>query len=356
MTKLLIYFLIYVVLVSLVGAFMGDVSIQGVDLNIHNMLVCSLVIPFLILIQGFYEVLFSEDIKTQQSIVLKVIGLLIGLGTTFGILFLLVKLSTPYILSTTLLLWITGILSMATLLYIPRFRNSLAFFISNISILLTFLITNIKAVLTYSSILIIFGLILYHKVIIRWLLLPKHTIIQSNPVYLNQETTVGSNENMNVKTIVERTRSIEANYNFSVSFSLYLNAQNIGGDIAYNKNTTLLDYGGNPTIRLNSIKKQFIFSFNLDNTTTKNIIIPYNDINGFKLSHQRWNTVVVSMKGGSFDLFINGSLIHHDQITPNYTINSIKIGEKNGIGGGVKNIVFYNQPLALYQIHLLDSL
>jgi len=368
MNKLIIYFTIYIILILILHLFLKEdvINFQGIELNTNTFLILSLAIPFLIMIQYIYELLFN----TNNSIVLNVIGILIALSVSILVLFYIIKITFPYLFSTKTIFIIVSIISF--ILLFRTIKNdkitSIINFLKNN--LYSFLITlhelplNSKFIYGIIFTVFIISIISIHSGgFINTFFMPKNTRLLTRPVYLNKNKSITSNENTSIKQITERNNNkinninnLEINYNYALKFSLYLNPQGGNTRTSYNKFTKIIDYGDNPTIYFNPNTTTFQLSFNNgeNNNIKNNIFFKVNiDDNFF---YQKWNTLLINFKGGTIDIFINGKLIKHAQIVPKYRIENITVGENNGLEGGIKNVVYYNTPLKLYQIHLLEYL
>lgn len=358
MTKLLIYFIVYLFLLSILIIYFKDLSIRGINITKNNIIVFSLAIPFLLLMQWSFETLF--DPTGTKSIVLKTIKILFSLALIIVLLFFMIKELSSFI-TKTLLIALSIILVGMVAYSIPRVRENI--YIRNTIRPNTILsLLNNKNTFILFSLLGVFTLVLNYKNVVSYFLMPKHKVILKNPVYLQKEITIGTTEHINMKSISETERKkykeleknqLDINYNYAISASIYLNPQPLNTRISYNKFTKLFDFGMNPAMYFNTKTQELKLEFYVDDNTKNEIIIKLHGKN--KLLYQKWNTFILNVKDGVLDLFINGTMIHHQQISNKYKIDKIIVGENRGINGGIKNVVFYNTPLKLYQIHYLHS-
>ena len=68
---------------------------------------------------------------------------------------------------------------------------------------------------------------------------------------------------------------------------------------------------------------------------------------------QKWNNLVINYDGGIVDVFINGVLKKSLKgILPALSYNSIKLGEIDGIAGGVCNVVYYPSRISQDRISM----
>jgi hypothetical protein len=81
-----------------------------------------------------------------------------------------------------------------------------------------------------------------------------------------------------------------------------------------------------------------------DPKTSKEYIMP-------NLKMQKWNNIVVNFIDGTYDLFVNGTLVNSFQgVMEEFKYKSINIGENGGASGGIANIVYYKNYLTKHKI------
>jgi hypothetical protein len=69
------------------------------------------------------------------------------------------------------------------------------------------------------------------------------------------------------------------------------------------------------------------------------------------LLYQKWNFIVLNYNDGVLDVFINNNLVGTKIIgAPYFNKDSIKIGEDDGINGGICNVIYYEYPLTKSKI------
>lgn len=372
MNKLILYFVIYLLILYGFNTYFTSINIGNINITKSNISVISLIIPFLIFIKWSYCLIFENNVKSNNAIS-KTIQLLMGLIFISGTLFFILKLTSFYLITKTNVIILLIILLLALLYYIPQTRslltttmifiksilgrilNSLLFFSSMIEN--TNLTTFQKTTIFISILIFIISLLSFFS---PKILLPKHKILLYKPVYLQRETNLGTTENINMKHISQDDRNNDAtikndiqldiNYNYAISCSIYLNPQGGNTSVSYNTFTKLIDFGSNPILYFNSKKQELKLGIHLENNTSKEIIIKLDK----PLFYQKWNNIVFNVNGGVLDVFMNGTVVHHEQIVHKYRIEKITTGEDNGLNGGIRNVVFYNKPLKLYQIHYIN--
>jgi hypothetical protein len=143
-------------------------------------------------------------------------------------------------------------------------------------------------------------------------------------------------------------------YNYGLSCWLFIDGSN-----TTDKFYSLLDYGGKPSIKYRGVDNTLMITIdnkmvngnpikeknNLDESG--NIII-YKNTN---LLLQKWNNIVINYKSGILDIFINSELIQSFKgYIPYMRKDDITSGDKDGIHGGICNVVYFDKSLNLVQI------
>ena len=143
-------------------------------------------------------------------------------------------------------------------------------------------------------------------------------------------------------------------YNYGLSCWLFIDGSNTN-----DKFYSLLDYGGKPNVQYRGIDNTFIITIdnqmvngnpikNKENLDEFGNIIIYKNTD---MLLQKWNNVVINYKSGILDIFINGELIQSFKgYIPYMKKDNITSGDKNGIHGGICNVVYFDKSLNLVQI------
>ncbi len=170
----------------------------------------------------------------------------------------------------------------------------------------------------------------------------------TKPVSLHYESNLGTY----ISKLDEEQRDLKKgyfNYNYGVSFWLWIMPESISANQAYSNSTPILNIGDVVKFNLNNNKIE-IFAATSGNNKSKRKMVKIFVVD--EINYQRWNYYVINYSGGTLDIFKNGKLISS---TPNITpISSTKLGtagSNNGIYGGIKNVIYYKNPLKNEEIN-----
>jgi len=178
------------------------------------------------------------------------------------------------------------------------------------------------------------------------------------PVYLNNETTIGTFEELYGRELVGADISsadntlTRFNYHYALSAWFYLNPQPPNTSLAYNKYTTILNYGGKPAIefngKLNSLRV-LVESEREPKQHKRTVIFKTN-----KILYQTWNNIVLNYDRGTMDVFLNGELVGSKaSIAPYMSYDNIQVGSDNGLQGGISNVMYFKDNLSRNYINML---
>lgn len=171
----------------------------------------------------------------------------------------------------------------------------------------------------------------------------------NKPVYTDKLYSLGN--------YIQLNGSDNIDYQYAISFWTFIDAAPPSTSAAYNKYTSLLNFGYKPNVMYNAEKNTLVVitqekfinrteSNELFDLDDKNKRIIYKNTN-FLL--QKWNNIIINYSGGTMDVFLNGELVSSaPNIIPYSTLDNLTIGEDNGIKGGICNVIYYN--------HALDSM
>ena len=166
----------------------------------------------------------------------------------------------------------------------------------------------------------------------------KAKILLREPVYLKNKKDLGRYDDLN-------GYNIQYNYNYALSAWFFIRAQPPNYGDQYRKHTTILDYGGKPTISYNGLDNSLKIIMN-NGLNKKPVIYKITD---FPL--QRWNNIVINYDGGVLDIFMNSKLVaSFKNVVPYMSIDNVSVGDDNGIGGGVCNVLYFPRIMSKERI------
>ena len=164
------------------------------------------------------------------------------------------------------------------------------------------------------------------------------SILLRDPIFTDIRTPLGKFENLK--------KGNDYEYQYTLSSWIFLHEQPPNHSYKYNKFTSLLNYGNKPNITYN-MKKNLLRITMLSGKTKK---IVY-ETNNFQM--QKWNNVVINYDKGTLDIFINGHLVSTTAgIVPYMRISDVIVGEKDGLSGGICNVVYYSGNLSRERIEV----
>jgi len=160
----------------------------------------------------------------------------------------------------------------------------------------------------------------------------------------------------------------EYDYQYALSFWVFINVAGPNMKQSYTKNTSLLSYAGKPNIQYNGKTNTLIITMAQPTRTTKQTqtsskLTDYDEAgnrilyinNNFLL--QKWNNIIINYNGGILDVFLNGELVKSNiDVVPYYTLDNLTIGQDGGIEGGICNLVYFRKPLTTTNIYFLYNM
>ncbi len=157
--------------------------------------------------------------------------------------------------------------------------------------------------------------------------------------------------NLTVDLKVDNTygQKLNFNYNYGVSFFLYLNPQPINTSRAYVVDTPIFDYATKPKIVFNGLEQRLKFICT-DINNLEQIVYETNDI-----KYQKWMHIVVNYRSGFVDIFIDGTLrATQNNLQPFMEFSKIYVGSDEGIAGGIRNVMYFSKPLTIDKIKYMN--
>jgi hypothetical protein len=200
--------------------------------------------------------------------------------------------------------------------------------------------------------LYIFGPVLYNK-----LNLQGGELLVNKPVNTNKEYSLGTYEELNGSDTFD--------YQYAISAWVYINSDAPNTNESYNKYTSLINFGGKPNVLYNGKTNSLMVTMEQKDLqkTTANNLLEFDD-NGNRILYinqnmllQKWNNIIINYSGGILDIFLNGELVKSDiGVVPYYTLDNLKIGQDNGINGGICNVVYFKKALTALNIYFLYNM
>ena len=167
-------------------------------------------------------------------------------------------------------------------------------------------------------------------------------VLLRDPIYLKNKKYLGRHQELKISGY-----DIQYNYNYAISAWFFIRAQPPNYGVSYRKYTTILDYGGKPNISYNGLDNALRITMN-NGLNKKPIIYKIKD---FPL--QRWNNIVVNYDSGMLDVFMNSKLVaSFKNVLPYMSIDNISVGDDDGIGGGVCNVLYFPRMMSKERISI----
>ena len=173
---------------------------------------------------------------------------------------------------------------------------------------------------------------------------------------------VGTDSVYSLGTYQDLNGSDKFDYQYAISCWVFLESAPPNTNSSYNKYTSLLNFGKKPNVLYNGATNTLMVTMHQKNLkdVTKNKLTDF-DENGNRILYkgsnfllQKWNNIIINYSGGILDLFINGELVKSDVgVVPYYTLDSLTIGEDNGVKGGICNVVYFSRAITTTNISYL---
>jgi hypothetical protein len=179
----------------------------------------------------------------------------------------------------------------------------------------------------------------------------------NNPVYTNTQYAFGTYEQLN--------GSNKFDYQYAISFWLFLDALPPNTNDSYSRYTSLLNFGNKPNILYKGETNTLMITMqqkDLKNVNKSNLIDFDEDGNRIIYKNpnmllQKWNNIIINYNGGVLDIFLNGELVKSSVgVVPYYTLDNLTIGQENGIKGGICNVTYFKHALNVSNIYYLYNM
>ena len=233
----------------------------------------------------------------------------------------------------------------------------------NITSTLTSGISNIKNT-PYTYYIILIAIILLY--LLYYVIFPQFqkniskqggTLLVNSPIPINSENIIGMYDNLNGTN--SDTNPYE--YQYAISFWVFIDAISPNTNSALEKYTSLLDYGGKPNILYNASENTLMVTM-LNTSGTDVVVNPQKlDVNGnfiiYKMKNvllQKWNNIIINYNSGILDIFYNGKLIKSvNHLIPKMSKDTLIIGSNNGVNGSICNVSYFNTSISSSQVYYL---
>jgi hypothetical protein len=174
-------------------------------------------------------------------------------------------------------------------------------------------------------------------------------------------------------TYADLNKSDKFDYQYGISFWVFIHAAGANMNENYNKYTSLLNFGNKPNVLYNASTNTLIVTMEIAEDTPidkknnpKKQLYKLTDLDDnnnrilYKNSNfllQKWNNIIINYNGGILDVFLNGELVKSNiGIVPYYKLDNLTIGEDGGIEGGICNVVYFREPLTTNNIYYLYNM
>lgn len=201
----------------------------------------------------------------------------------------------------------------------------------------------------------------------------------------------------NITSYQTLSGSDKFDYQYAISFWVYINSFPPSTNASYLKTVPILSYGDNPSIKYSSANNTLYVTVKqktggnpvVDYVQEKEIEInqetvdkwkniqekigdaiekvksmPFGnelDADGHRIIYkhpdvllQKWNNIVINYHGGTLDVFYNGKLVKSAiEVVPYFNLDYLTVGSENGISANVANLMYFKQPLDVLTIHTL---
>ena len=324
----------------------------------------TIIIPLIIACGFLMNMGTSESGKSNSIMFVGIIGLISSIFIAFYFYSKMDSSYYPIINYILNILFFVGIMIALAIIYrifanninkmdgTPGFILNMIFFIpcaitDGISYLLQQykLTPNVVLVLFVIEILII---IIYNYLpqLFKKLVVTNSTVLLNKPVFLDAgKITLTSGDQLNS---VNKNSLFDSSYNkyanYSISMWIFINPQpnhNTSAEIFNYSNHPRITYSQSVLVDGNPVQSQYNIYFTSD--TSMNITV----------TAQKWNQFVFNYNNNIVDIFVNGNLERSFKLStlPTYSIiDTITVGQPNGIDGAICNVTYSSIPFTKYQI------
>jgi hypothetical protein len=197
-------------------------------------------------------------------------------------------------------------------------------------------------------------------------------LLAKNVIYLDKgKQTLATSDMLKIPPTPNQTVGTYLT-NYSLSMWVYINSHSPTME-AYNKETEIMSYGFTDASGVQHVKpmlryygggvndqqierNKYVFYFS-KYPPTDQYVTPQSTFYDVTIPNQKWNHIVMNYTNNNVDLFINGVLERSFSMRnamPAYNdLDTITVGDDNGLDGGICNVVYYKHSLSENQIAFL---
>lgn len=148
-------------------------------------------------------------------------------------------------------------------------------------------------------------------------------LLLKGPIYTNNKKIIASTQK---------------DPNYSIGVQIWINPQAPNTNVQYTKFTSLFNYGNRPNILYNG--KTNTLKIMMKNK--KNDLVTVYKTNDFP--YQSWLKFIIISRNGIVDIFLNNKLVGTlDGVVPYLSKDEISTGTKDGINGGIQNVIYFDR-------------
>ena len=182
-------------------------------------------------------------------------------------------------------------------------------------------------------------------------------LLVNQPVSTDSIYSLGTYQELNGKDSFD--------YKYAISTWIFLDSAAPNMNLSYDTYASLLNFGEKPNIMYNGKTNTLMITMQQKDLqkTSDNKLIDFLE-NGNRIIYkkpnmllQKWNNIIINYNGGVLDIFLNGELVKSEiGVVPYYTLESLTIGQENGIKGGICSVVYFNRALTNSNIYYLYNM
>ena len=177
-------------------------------------------------------------------------------------------------------------------------------------------------------------------------------LLVANPVYTDELHTLATYEELN------GTDGFD--YQYGLSFWIYLNALSPGANPSSTQFVSLLNYGNKPNILYRSSTNTLMVTMDQKHLTKHHKLIDF-DENGNRIIYkqekvmlQKWNNIVINYYGGTLDVFFNNELVKSAiEVVPYMKLDALTIGSPEGTIAGICNVQYFSKPIGTTNMYVM---